>query len=134
MSAIPILDPSDPEFDSDIALLFLNDKKIKGLKAHLNFDSSSRDYNTNSVVKFLKSVGNLMVKKSARINMGDISGVNITDISMEGNINQGNMNQIDIGSVRDPLLKTHFLKKAGILSATVDADFRQDRLKDSELD
>ena len=114
MSAIPILDPSDPEFDRDIALLFLNDIKSKGLKAPLNFDSTSRDYNPNSVVTFLTTAGNLMAKESARINMGDISGVNLTDIPMEGNSNQGNVNQRVIGSVMDPQLKTHFLKKAGI--------------------
>ena len=112
MSAIPILDPSDPEFDRDIALLFLNDIKSKGLKAPLNFDSTSRDYNPNSVVTFLTTVGNLMAKESARINMGDISGVNLTDIPMEGNSNQGNVNQRVIGSVMDPLLKTNFLKKS----------------------
>ena len=72
----------------EITLLFLNDIKSKGLKAPWNFDSSSGDYNPNSVVKFLTTVGNLMVKESARINMGDISGVNITDIPMEGNSNQ----------------------------------------------
>ena len=112
MSAIPILDPSDLEFDRDITSLFLNEIKSKGLKAPLNFDSSSRDYNPNSVVKFLTTVGSLMAKESARVNMGDISGDNITDIPIEGNSNKSIMNQRVIGSVMDPLLKTHFVKKS----------------------
>ena len=112
MSAIPILDASDPEFDRDIASLFLCDIKIKGLKAPLNFDDSSCDYNSTSVIKFLTSVGNLMVKESARVNIGDISGDNITDILIASNSKKGNMNQTVIGSVMNPLLKTHFLKKS----------------------
>ena len=93
MSAIPILDPSDPEFDRDIATLFLCEIKSKCFKAPLNFDASSCDYNSTSVIKFLTSVGNLMAKESARANIGDISGDNITDILIEGNSKKGHMNQ-----------------------------------------
>ncbi|KAK2727920.1 hypothetical protein QYM36_008407, partial [Artemia franciscana] len=67
MSANLILDPSDPEFVRDIALLFLNDVKSRGLKAPLNFDSTSRDYNPNSVVKFLTTVGDLLAKESTDV-------------------------------------------------------------------
>ena len=103
MSAIPILDPSDPEFDRDIASSFLNEIKSKGLKPPLNLDSSSRDYNPTSVIKFLTTLGNLMAKESASVIMGDISGNNITDTPIESNGNKDNMNQRVIGSVMDPL-------------------------------
>ena len=97
----------------------------------MNFDASSPDYNSASVIKFLTTVDNLMAKESARVNIGDISGDNITDILIEGNSKKANRNQRVIGSVMDPQLKTHFLKKAGILTATVDPEFGQDGLKDS---
>ncbi|KAK2713485.1 hypothetical protein QYM36_009379 [Artemia franciscana] len=98
--AIPILDPSDPEFDRHIASSFLNEIKSKGLKPPLNLDSSSRDYNPTSVIKFLTTLGNLMAKESASVIMGDISGNNITDTPIETNGNKDNMNQRVIGQLR----------------------------------
>ena len=69
----------------------------------MTFDSSSWDYNPTSVVNFLTTLGNLMAKESASVNMGDISRDNITDTPIKGNSNKGNMNQRVTGSVIDPL-------------------------------
>lgn len=116
MSAIPILDPSDPEFDKDIASSFFKEIRSKGLNIPLNFDSSSRDYNPTSIVKFLTTVGNLMAKENATerssVNMGDNSEDDITDKPIEDKSNKENLNQRVIGSVMDPLGNIPVLENA----------------------
>ena len=81
----------------------------------MNFDSSSRDNNPTSAVKFLTSVGNLMTKENATIrgsaNMRDFSGDNITDTPNEGKSNKYNIIIIIIIIYLWPYLKQRSIKQ-----------------------